>query len=84
MRSLSGTHGGVLGEVWIVAINTVVAMSRPLGEIPVACHATVGSMGVVTKLRAMTLGTELHHFGERQRLTVGKAKGLIAFVTIVA
>lgn len=69
--------------MWIVAINAVVTLSRPLGEIPVACHSAMSTMRVVAILWAMTLGAELHHFGERQRLTIGKAKRLVAFVTMV-
>ncbi len=46
--------------VWVVAINTVIARPGTTTEIPESVHASVAAVVVVTELRAMALGAELH------------------------
>ena len=64
----------VLGFVGVVAVDAVVALPIPPGEVPVAVHPPVGSTPEVACLRPMALGTQLQSFGAGQHLTVCQAQ----------
>ena len=74
---------GILGSVWVVAVETVIASASPLGQIPMPGHATVRPVLIVPKLRPMTLGTQRHRFRERQRATIRQLQRAVAILRIM-
>jgi hypothetical protein len=67
----------------LMTINTVVSLSATLGEIPVADHSAMGTMLIVTKLRAMTLRTKLHDLRVREFRPICQSQGSIPIRGIV-
>jgi hypothetical protein len=49
----------------MMAVNAVVADPSALGEIPIADHAAMRTVLIVTELWTMALGTQRHHIGKR-------------------
>ena len=73
-------HGHHLGEgrvVRVVAIDAGVAGAATTGEIPVALHAAVAAIPVITELRSVALGAESHAGAEVDRLTVCQFEGVV-------
>jgi len=69
--------------VRIVAIDAVIALAGAAGEVPVAGHAAVGTVGIVTVLGTVTLGAEAHGVREGDAAAIGEPK-LIVIGSVVA
>lgn len=67
-----------------MTVNAVIALSRPNGQIPVSGHATVSSMLVVTKLRAVALSTKLHGRRVLNGRPICKMQSCVAVLRIMA
>ena len=63
--------GWVMG---IVAIYAVVSGAFPTAEVPVAVHASMATIFVISVMRAVTLGAELHDVREGHRCVVCQTK----------
>ncbi len=61
----------------IMAINTAITLPRSFGEIPVACHATMRAFAIVSVLRAVALGAQLHDVLIFNGLTIGQAQCVV-------
>jgi len=60
-----------------VAIDTVVAGSRALFQIPIPVHPAVYSVVVVAALGTVTLGAEGHDVGKLQSRSISQTQGIV-------
>ena len=67
-----------------MAIDTVITLARAFGEVPVTRHAAMGPVLVVSKLRTVTLSTQLHCVCVGNGTAVSKMQSCVAVLSIVA
>jgi len=65
--------------MWVMAIDAVVFSSRASRQIPIPVHAPMGSVFVITHLRAVTLCAKCHHLGKFNSAAIGKFQCVVVF-----
>ena len=68
----------------VVAVDAVVAHAWTFAEIPVAVHAAVAAVEVITHRRAVALGAERHHIGEGYAASIGEMERVVVFRVVAA
>ena len=74
-----GPHEGKFRMMRVVAVDAVVPHAGALGQIPVAVHAAVAAVEVITHRRAVALGAERHHIGKGHAAAIGEVERVVVF-----